>query len=79
MDPNNLKEFRRAHWEDASYEVSSQLAKWLGKRSHFKQKVDACTTDNSPWYKLDWFWASGAKNDKYTVERCVLTSSINQI
>ena len=41
-----LKEFRRGHWEDASFEVSFKLAKWLGRRNRLKQKqkVDVCRT-----------------------------------
>ena len=62
MDQRNLKEFSRRHWEDASHEVSTKLAKWLGRRSRLKEKVNAHThartTDNSPWHKL----ASAAKN-----------------
>ena len=53
-------------WEDASFEVSIKLTKWLGRISRLKEKVnartDARTTDNSPWHKLDWLSASGAKN-----------------
>ena len=47
MDPKHLKEFSRGHGEDAAFEVSSELAKWLGRRSRLKQKVDAHTMDNS--------------------------------
>ena len=41
MDQKGLKEFKRGHWEDASYEVSTKLAKWLGRRSCLKEKVNA--------------------------------------
>ena len=47
-----MKEFKRGHWEDASHGVSTKLAKWLGRRSRLKEKVNARTTDNSPWHKL---------------------------
>ena len=40
-----MKEFKRGHWEDASYEVSTKLAKWLGRRSRLKEKVNARTHD----------------------------------
>ena len=43
IDPKQLKEFRKDHREDASYEVSSQSAKWLWRRSSLNQKFkQAC-------------------------------------
>ena len=68
-----LKEFRRGHWEDASYEISSELAKWLGRRSRLKQNVNGRTTDNSPWHKVDWLSASGAKNIlAFEIGKCLI-------
>ena len=47
-----MKEFMRGHSEDASYDVSIKLTKWLGRISCLKENVntrtDARTTDNSP-------------------------------
>ena len=62
MDQNNLKEFRRGHSEDASYEVSSQLAKWLG-RSCLNQK--SLWTDGRKMH--DGQFASRAKKENLLV------------
>jgi len=45
MDQKNFKEFTRGHWEDASYKVSTKLAKWLGRRSRLKKKLTHGRTD----------------------------------
>ena len=62
MDPKKLKDFRRGHREDASYEVSSELAKWLVGKSHLKQKVDERTHERRT-IRLDIsLTGSGAKS-----------------
>ena len=43
MDQTKLKEFKRGHWEDAAYEVLTKLAKWLGRISCLKEKINART------------------------------------
>ena len=50
------KKFKRGHWEAASYEISTKLAKWLGRRSHLKEKVNAGTQDGQ--FAMTYVWWS---------------------